>query len=212
VGTQVSSLVNQVVNQPLASGLPSVSDLLKLVDGIVHLSLGTLDVDTVPHAIGNHSAPFVASADGTQAGGALDLLNLNLSTAGSYIDLGNLGSLGNLVSQVIPAGTIPNVTQALTIPTLPQIGLPNLQIANPVLGHLEAAAAQQSPIACTVAQTTSTPNPQVTPGPTPHTPAALPFTGGPGGFWQPMTGVALLGVGGGSLALLRRMRRRSSGV
>ena len=217
VGSQVSSVVNTLVNQPLASNLPSVSDLLKLLDGVVHLSLGTLDVDTFPHAIGGawNSAP-VQSADGTQASGALDLLNLNLSTAGSFIDLGNLGAAGGLLSQLIPAGTIPNVTQALNIPAIPNIALPNLQIANPVLGHLESAAAQQSPIACTVSQTTSTPNPQQqstpTPGPAPapHVAApALPFTGGPGGFWQPVTGVALLGLGGGSLALLRRLRRRS---
>ena len=213
VGSQVSSLVNTLVNQPLASGLPSVSDLLKLVDGVVHLSLGTLDVDTFPHAIGGPwNSAAVQSADGTKAAGSLDLLNVNLNTAGSFIDLGNLGSAGNLLSQLIPAGTIPNVTQALSIPAIPNIALPALQIANPVLGHLEAAAAQQSPIACTTAVTTNTPTPQqqITQTPGPKAPSALPFTGGPGGLWQPVAGVALLGVGGGTFALLRRLRKRSA--
>jgi hypothetical protein len=39
-------------------------------------------------------------------------------------------------------------------------------------------------------------------------PARLPFTGAMGGLWQPMAGVAVLGLGGGALALVRRSRRR----
>ncbi|MGH9076878.1 MAG: hypothetical protein ACRDY0_05400 [Acidimicrobiales bacterium] len=38
--------------------------------------------------------------------------------------------------------------------------------------------------------------------------ATLPLTGGPGGLWQPLAGTGALGLGLGSLALLRRSRRR----
>lgn len=200
VGTTVSNAINQVVQTP------TVQQLLSVIQGTVNLSLGDLRVDTQPHAIGNPNAPFVASADGTHAAGALDLLNLHLGLAGSSINIGG---------QTIPAGTIPGISQAITIPPILNLPLSSAltdTIANPVLGHLEAASTQQSPIACTVAATTNPPVPQVAPPQTPNPTVApkLPFTGGPGGFWQPVTGVAFLGVGGGTLALLRRLRKRSA--
>ena len=39
---------------------------------------------------------------------------------------------------------------------------------------------------------------------------ALPHTGGTGGLWQPLGGLAVLGLGGGALALARRSRRQVS--
>jgi hypothetical protein len=38
-------------------------------------------------------------------------------------------------------------------------------------------------------------------------PASLPFTGAMGGVWQPVAGLGILGLGGGTLALARRSRR-----
>ena len=199
VGTTVSNAINQVVQTP------TVQQLLNVIQGTVNLSLGDLRVDTQPHAIGNPNAPFVAAADGTHAAGALDLLNLHLGLAGSSINIGG---------QTIPAGTIPGISQAITIPPILNLPLSTAltdTIANPVLGHLEASSTQNSPIACTVAATTPTTLSQTAPQtPNPTVAPKLPFTGGPGGFWQPVTGVAFLGVGGGTLALLRRLRKRSA--
>ncbi|HEX4864125.1 MAG TPA: hypothetical protein VFV02_08640 [Acidimicrobiales bacterium] len=200
VGTTVSNAITQVVQTP------TVQQLLNVIQGTVNLSLGDLRVDTQPHAIGNPNAPSVASADGTHASGALDLLNLHLGLQGSSINIGG---------QTIPAGTIPGVSQAIAIPPILNIPLSSAltdKIANPVLGHLEAASTLNSPIACTVAATTTPPVQQVgpTPTPTPTVAPKLPFTGGPGGLWQPVTGVGFLGVGGGTLALLRRLRKRSA--
>jgi hypothetical protein len=39
--------------------------------------------------------------------------------------------------------------------------------------------------------------------------STLPFTGGPGGLWQPVAGLVALGAGAGALGLVRRSRRRS---
>jgi hypothetical protein len=39
--------------------------------------------------------------------------------------------------------------------------------------------------------------------------STLPFTGGPGGLWQPVAGLVVLGAGAGALGLVRRSRRRS---
>ncbi|HEX6394017.1 MAG TPA: hypothetical protein VFZ97_11280 [Acidimicrobiales bacterium] len=196
VGTTLSDTITQVVQTP------TVQQLLNFIQGTVNLNLGDLRVDVKPHAIGNPSAPAVASADGTQASGALDLLNLHLGLQGSSINIGG---------QTIPANLIPGVSQAITIPSILDIPLSTPltdKIANPVLGHLEASSTLQNPIACTVAQTTTTPQQAAPAPPAPHQPA-LPFTGGPGGLWQPATGVALLGIGGGALALVRRLRRKS---
>lgn len=209
VGSQVSTAINTVVQTP------TVQQLLNIIQGTLNLNLGDLRVDMKPHAIGNPNAPYTASADGTQASGALDLLNLHLGLSKSSIniDAAKIGTqLINAVNGLIPvpAGSIPGVS-SFNIPAI-SIPLPDIPLANPVLGHLEAASTQQSPIACTVAATTNPPVPQVAPPQTPNPTVApkLPFTGGPGGFWQPVTGVAFLGVGGGTLALLRRLRKRSA--
>lgn len=42
---------------------------------------------------------------------------------------------------------------------------------------------------------------------TPQSQKSLPFTGAMGGLWQPIAGLAALGVGGGALAVVRRARR-----
>jgi hypothetical protein len=209
---QMSSLVNGPVSNVLntvqstvqtVTNQPTVAQLLSLIEGTLNLNLGSIDVDTFPHAIGgNWNDPAVQKTDGTAASGALDLLKVNLGLKGSSINIGG---------QTIPAGTIPGVSQAISIPSIASIplsGTPLDSIANLALDHLEAASTQQQPIACvTAAQTTPTTTPSTPP--VTHAPA-LPFTGGPGGLWQPLGGVALLGVGGGALALVRRMRRSSS--
>jgi LPXTG-motif cell wall-anchored protein len=55
--------------------------------------------------------------------------------------------------------------------------------------------------------------PANTPPTTPAAPATalpknLPFTGAMGGPWQPIGGLAALGLAGGAFALVRRSRRR----
>lgn len=40
-------------------------------------------------------------------------------------------------------------------------------------------------------------------------PPSLPYTGGPGGLWQPLAGLAVLAAGAASLEAVRRLRRRS---
>jgi hypothetical protein len=210
---QVTNLVNTV--QTTVNSLtqqPTVQQLLNLLQSTLNLNLGSLDIDTFPHAIGGKWNDPATVVGGTQASGAMDLLNLKLGLQDSSInvDAAKIGS--QLISAVnglipIPAGAIPNLGQ-FSIPAI-SLPLPSIPLANPVIGHLEAASTQQNPIACTVAQA-SPPQPQVGSTPTPVThPPALPFTGGPGGLWQPATGVALLGIGGGALALVRRLRRKS---
>ena len=190
----VSTVQNTVVNQP------TVQQLLNLLQGTLNLNLGSIHVDTSPHAIGGTGAP-IQSADGTRAAGALDLLNIKLGLTGSSINVGG---------KTIPAGTIPGVSQDITIPAITSLALPNIPLANPVVSHIETSATQQQPIACTTAAVTQQAAPATTPAAPPTTAPKLPFTGGPGGLWQPIAGVAFLGVGGGALALVRRLRRRTA--
>ena len=177
----------------------TVQQLLGLINGILTLNLGEIDVATTPHAIGNpNAAP--TEVGGTQAGGALDLLHLNLGLTNSSINIGG---------QTIPANTISGVSQAISIPAIQSVSLPNIPLANAGLVHLEATSTQQQPIACTTAAVSQQTSP-TTPAAPPTTAPKLPFTGGPGGLWQPIAGVAFLGVGGGALALVRRLRRRTA--
>ncbi len=202
----LSPLLNQVTNvvgtvQNTVVNQPTVQQLLGLLQGTLNLNLGSIDVDTFPHAIGGawNTAP-TQSADGTRAAGALDLLNIKLGLTNSSINVGG---------QTIPAGTIPGVSQAISIPAITSLALPDIPLANPVVGHIETTATQQQPIACTTAAVSQQVSP-TTPAAPPTTAPKLPFTGGPGGLWQPIAGVAFLGVGGGALALVRRLRRHSA--
>jgi hypothetical protein len=182
--TQLTPLANQVQQTLNTTVAPTIQQIISQLDAVIKLNLGSITIDTVPHAIGNDNSP-VTAVGGTQTGGAVDLLNINLGLTDSSINLPAIGS--------IPATTI---------------DLPTITLANPVVGYLESASALNAPIACTTAVE------QQTPAPTPTTPPTvapkLPFTGAPGGLWQPVTGVALLGVGGGALSLVRRMRRKSA--
>jgi hypothetical protein len=207
----VQTTVNTITSQP------TVAQLLGLLEGTLNLNLGSIDVDTFPHAIGgNWNDPAVQKTDGTAASGALDLLKVNLGLKGSSIniDAAQIGTqLVNAVNGLIPipAGAIPNIGQFnLPAISIPLSGTPLDSIATLAVDHLETSANQQQPIACTTSATQPQVTPTTTPTPPVTHPPALPFTGGPGGLWQPVTGVGLLGVGGGALALVRRMRRKSA--
>ena len=184
---QLTPVLNPV-EQALNTVTPTVQQILDQLKSTITLDLGSITIGTVPHAIGAKGSP-ATSVGGTQTGGALDLLNINLDLTGGI----------NLPSQVVQGVSIP----AASIPVL------NIPLANPVIGHIESASALNAPIACTTAAVAQQVSPTTAP-PTPTTAPKLPFTGGPGGLWQPLAGVAFLGVGGGTLALVRRLRRHTA--
>ena len=86
-----------------------------------NISLGSIDIDAVPHAIGGayYTSPTVNG--GTQASGAIDLVNLNLGLSASTL---GIQLLPNAVSSI--------------------------NIANLRVGHLESSASLQAPINCTL--------------------------------------------------------------
>jgi hypothetical protein len=188
----VTNVLSTITNEP------TVQQLLAVLNGVLTLNLGSIDVDMTPHAIGQAWNVPATVVGGTQAGGAMDLLNIKLGLANSSINIGG---------QTIPANTIPGVSQAISVPTIGTVPLPDIPLANFVAGHLEAQSVQQQPIECA----TSSPE-QAPPTTTPpaSAPKNLPFTGGPSGLWQPVAGVGTLGLGGFSLALVRRLRKRSA--
>jgi hypothetical protein len=182
---QVASAIQAGATQ-LNSALQTVSSqvqqnagaLLSTLSGLVNINLGDIVIDDTPHAIGGSTTSAPTVVGGTQAGGAMDLLNVTLGLSNSSV-----------------------FGQAL----------PNISLAEAKFGHLETASNLASPIA---AASCSTPTPTTLvqqAGSQPQVaPAKLPFTGGPGGLWQPALGVGTLGLGGFSLALVRRLRKRSA--
>lgn len=106
----------------IVKGLPAP------VQSLLNTGLGSLEIDTTPHAIGNPSAPPTV-VGGTSAAGELNLLRLNLAVGAN-----------------------------------PTAGLPGLNVANIVAGHLEAAANSTSPITCTIPITKSSNPTSVTAG------------------------------------------------
>lgn len=176
-GGPLQSLVGQ-------SGMTASAIAAKLAD----VSLGTLDIDAVPHAIGAAPSTPPTVVGGTQAAGAIDLVHLHLA-----LDIQSV--LG------------------VAVPSNP---LGSTDIADLRLGHLEASATDAAPIDCNPPATTGSATavlpPTVAPAPPPVAPAApvvktLPFTGAMGGPWQPFAGLGLLALGGGAFALVRRARR-----
>jgi hypothetical protein len=198
-GSTLSSTLNSVLGQlnpvlspvetALNTAMPTVQQLISQLNSLITLNLGSIKIGTVPHAIGAPDSP-VTAVGGTQTGGALTLLDITLGLTDSSI---------NIPSQVVKGVNIP----------LTKINLPEIPLANPVIGHIESASALNAPIACTTAAVNQQVSPTTAP-PTPTTAPKLPFTGGPGGLWQPLAGVAFLGVGGGALALVRRLRRHTA--
>lgn len=168
--------LNQTLQSVSSQVQQAASTLLTALNGVVNINLGDIVIDDTPHAIGGTDTSSPTAVGGTQAGGAMDLLNVTL------------GVNGTVFGQ----------------------SLPTISLANARFGHLEAASNLTSPIAasdCSPAPTTTTLVAQQG-GAQPQT--KLPFTGGPGGLWQPALGVGTLGLGGFSLALVRRLRRRSA--
>jgi len=157
----------------------NAGSLLSTITNLVNINLGDIVIDDTPHAIGGADTSSPAVTGGTQASGAMDLLN---------------------------------VTLGLTKSTVFGQSLPEIPLANAVFGHLETASNLGDPIVASdcssTPQTTTTTLPPTQGGSQPLT--KLPFTGGPGGLWQPAVGVGTLGLGGFSLALVRRLRKRST--
>ena len=108
-GGPLNSLLGQV-------GVTSSSIASKLAT----VSLGYIDIDAVPHAIGGPVTSAPTLAGGTEAAGAIDLVHVHLGLDG--------------ITQVL--GT--------SLPPLP------LSLVDLRLGHLEAAATDTTPVACTI--------------------------------------------------------------
>ena len=88
---------------------------------LANVSLGSIDIDAVPHAIGGPVTSAPTLVGGTQAAGAIDLVHLSLAL---------------------------NLNSVLNVPLSTPLG--SISIADLRLGHLEAAATDASPIACTI--------------------------------------------------------------
>ena len=194
-GSTLSGALNQVlgalnpvlspVEQALNTVTPTLQQIISQLDGVIHLDLGQITIQTLPHAIGGGPNSTPQTTGGTAASAAYQLLSMKLGLTGSSI---------NIPAQVVNSVPIP----------VTSINLPDIPLAAPTVGALEVNSSQQQPIACeTAAQVSSTTLPPVAQ-------KSLPFTGGPGGLWQPAVGIGTLGIGGFSLALVRRLRKRSA--
>lgn len=169
--------LNQTLQTVSSQVQQNAGTLLSALSSVVNINLGDITIDDTPHAIGGTDTSSPTQVGGTQAGGALDLLRVNL------------GVNGTVFGQP----------------------LPNISLAGAKFGHLEALSNLGAPIAASnCSPTTPTSTTLVSQQGSPQPQAKLPFTGGPGGLWQPALGVGTLGLGGFSLALVRRLRRRSS--
>lgn len=172
-----ATTLNQTLQSVNSQIQQNAGALLNTLNSLVDINLGSITIDDTPHAIGGTDTSAPTMLGGTQAGGAMDLINLTLGTSGTVFGQ----------------------------------SLPTLALANAIFGHLEAASNLGDPIvasSCGPTPTTTTTLPPVHSSSQPLT--KLPFTGGPGGLWQPMVGIGTLGLGGFSLALVRRLRKRSA--
>ncbi|MHB1535951.1 MAG: LPXTG cell wall anchor domain-containing protein [Acidimicrobiales bacterium] len=130
LGTSLSSLANALtavlngspLTTPVGSLLTSlgVSKALGTVGTTVsavtaqlaNISLGSLDIDAVPHAIGQSVTTPAVTIGGTQASGAIDLVHLNLAVAANLLGttlpalnvanlyLGHMEASANLASEI----------------------------------------------------------------------------------------------------------------
>ncbi|MGH9120994.1 MAG: LPXTG cell wall anchor domain-containing protein, partial [Acidimicrobiales bacterium] len=92
-GSTLSSLLSSL-SGPLSSLAGSLGTT---VSGVANLSLGSLDIDTTPHAIGQSATTPATLTGGTVAAGSLDLVHLDLGVAGSLLGLNIPGlNLANL--------------------------------------------------------------------------------------------------------------------
>jgi hypothetical protein len=102
-----------------------------------------------------------------------------------------------------PAGQIQDLVTATGTPTSCNGGASGIeglgQASDPAT--LSGSYTLQQPAVTAAAATTTTPTPLAS--------STLPFTGGPGGLWQPVAGLVVLGAGAGALGLVRRSRRRT---
>jgi hypothetical protein len=140
IGGAASGVVNQIpdAGSALSSALTSVIKALNpvtsvasgLLANLANISLGSIDVDTVPHAIGGAVTSPATVVGGTEAAGALDLLHVDLAVTGSLLG----------------------------------VGLPNLDLADLYVGHLEASANLAAPITCTIPVIKTANPPAVTAG------------------------------------------------
>ena len=138
--TGLSNAIAAVVNGTLPPNLSPIGNLFapggplngllgttgltasSIASKLANVSLGYVDIDAVPHAIGGPVTSAPTLVGGTQAAGAIDLVHVSLAL--------NLNSV-----------------LGVSLPTTP---LGSINIADLRLGHLEASATDSAPIACTI--------------------------------------------------------------
>lgn len=81
----IGSTVSGVLTQPALSGLLSTigATVSQVTQQVAVISLGSIDVDTYPHVIGQAATVPATPTGGKSAAGSLDLLHLNLGISGS---------------------------------------------------------------------------------------------------------------------------------
>lgn len=138
-GTQLGSALAPILgpNTPLVTGLSGLLNTLGQAGApIIKGSLGSIDIDATPHAIGGSVTSPPTLIGGTVAAGAIDLVHLNLDASATLLAVG--GGAG--------------------------IPLPNTTIANLFVGHLESAAALNAPITCPIPVIKTANPPSLNPG------------------------------------------------
>ncbi|HWE56961.1 MAG TPA: hypothetical protein VG435_15735, partial [Acidimicrobiales bacterium] len=324
-----STLSGVLANSSVSSLLSTVgATASQITSQVAVLSLGSIDVDTYPHVIGQAATDAATPVGGTAASGSLDLLHLNLALSGTIagtpitavpiadLAVGHLETSANLTAPItcslpviktakptavtagqtftynidvpdpakldlidcnldnvsvtdtitdfqgLPTFTVTSATDTATgargaidqvspnkaivtwtglkytVATAGQPPNPPIPLAiglsvaatspsgvitdtavaqattsscqGGAVGSTDASAAAGNGAALTGSYTLNAPSVTAA-APAATTPATaaktLPFTGAMGGFWQPIGGLAALGIGAGGLILVRRARR-----
>lgn len=173
VGSALGSTLGSVLTQLGSSTSTTTGSLTSLTSALPDLSLGYLAIGIPPRAINSDptNSPLTPPAvtGGTAASGAFDLarVHLGLSTTGfGGTGIAPIGALTGALSSIpglpslstlpsLPTGTAP------AVPTLPVVGAlsthasatstaPSLTLADIALGHVEASAALNAPITCSI--------------------------------------------------------------
>ncbi len=99
-----------------------------VVSRLANVSLGSIDIDAEPHAIGGSYSSPPTVVGGTQAAGAIDLAKVNIGVSGSALGIAVPGQPGAVDVANLDVGHL-ETSAALTTPI--DCGVPVIKTANP---------------------------------------------------------------------------------
>jgi hypothetical protein len=122
----VGPTVSSVLTSPTVSGLLSTlgTTASAITNQLAVVSLGSIDVDTAPHVIGQAATDLASPTGGTAASGSLDLLHLNLTVSGT-VGTASLPSIPVANLYVGHLETVSNLTNPITC------SVPVIKTSNP---------------------------------------------------------------------------------